>query len=96
METKIYTITDPEKDRDKIVEAAEVMKNGGIVAFPTDTVYAVGASISRVMASPGAEDCLKSNSVQKIIRSPYWLQGIWTFISSSISQLRIISSCRNS
>lgn len=29
METKIYTITDPEKDRDKIVEAAEVMKNGG-------------------------------------------------------------------
>ena len=37
METKIYTITDPEKDRDKIVEAAEVMKNGGIVAFPTDT-----------------------------------------------------------
>ena len=46
METKIYTITDPEKDRDKIVEAAEVMKNGGIVAFPTDTVYAVGASIN--------------------------------------------------
>ena len=85
METKIYTITDPEKDRDKIVEAAEVMKNGGIVAFPTDTVYAVGASIN-----------CESNSVQKIIRSPYWLQGIWTFISSSISQLRIISSCRNS
>ena len=45
-EVIFYTITDPEKDRDKIVEAAEVMKNGGIVAFPTDTVYAVGASIN--------------------------------------------------
>ena len=45
METKIYTITDPEKDRDKIEEAAEIIKNGGIVAFPTDTVYALGASI---------------------------------------------------
>ncbi len=43
METKIYTVTDPEKDRDKITEAAEVLKNGGIVAFPTDTVYALGA-----------------------------------------------------
>lgn len=46
METKIYKITDPEKDRDKIAEAAEVLKNGGLVAFPTDTVYAVGAIIS--------------------------------------------------
>ena len=45
METKIYTITDPDKDRDKIEEAAEIIKNGGIVAFPTDTVYALGASI---------------------------------------------------
>ncbi len=43
METKIYTITDPEKDHDKIAEAAEIMRNGGLVAFPTDTVYAVGA-----------------------------------------------------
>ena len=46
METKIYRITDVEKDRDKILEAAEVLKNGGLVAFPTDTVYAVGACIS--------------------------------------------------
>lgn len=45
METKIYTITDPEKDKDKIAEAAEIIRNGGLVAFPTDTVYAIGASI---------------------------------------------------
>lgn len=46
METKIYTITDPEKDHDKIAEAAEILRNGGLVAFPTDTVYAVGASLN--------------------------------------------------
>ncbi len=34
METKIYTITDPEKDHDKIAEAAEILRNGGLVAFP--------------------------------------------------------------
>ena len=46
METKIYRITDVEKDRDKIKEAAQILMNGGLVAFPTDTVYAVGACIS--------------------------------------------------
>ena len=50
METKIYTITDLEKDHDKIVEAAEIIKNGGLVAFPTDTVYAVGAAMDNEAA----------------------------------------------
>lgn len=45
METKIYTITDLERDHEKIVEAAEILQNGGLVAFPTDTVYALGASV---------------------------------------------------
>ena len=47
METKIYQITDPEKDAEKIEEAAEIIRNGGIVAFPTDTVYALGASLDK-------------------------------------------------
>ena len=50
METKIYTIADLEKDHDKIVEAAEIIKNGGLVAFPTDTVYAVGAAMDNEAA----------------------------------------------
>lgn len=45
METKIYTITDIEKDFEKIQEAGEIIRNGGLVAFPTDTVYAVAASL---------------------------------------------------
>lgn len=43
-ETKIIEI-DPEKpDLKKIKEAAKIIKEGGLVAFPTDTVYGLGAA----------------------------------------------------
>ncbi len=43
MQTKISKINDAVTDLDKISEAAEIIKNGGIVAFPTETVYGLGA-----------------------------------------------------
>lgn len=42
MNTIIYRIS--YKDTDKLKEAADVIKRGGIVAFPTETVYGLGAS----------------------------------------------------
>ena len=42
MNTKVYRIT--EKDTDVLKEAAQVIKNGGLVAFPTETVYGLGAN----------------------------------------------------
>lgn len=42
METEICYID--EEDKDKIIKAAKIIKNGGIVAFPTETVYGLGAS----------------------------------------------------
>ena len=36
---------DLEKDRRVVERAAEVLKNGGLVAFPTETVYGLGADI---------------------------------------------------
>lgn len=42
MKTIINRIEGPQ-DEDKIREAAEYIKNGGIVAFPTETVYGLGA-----------------------------------------------------
>ena len=38
METKFWTTSDED-----LREAAEVIKSGGIVAFPTETVYGLGA-----------------------------------------------------
>lgn len=53
MKTIINRIESPQ-DEDKIREAAEYIKNGGIVAFPTETVYGLGA------------DALNEDAVKKI------------------------------
>lgn len=43
MQTKIFTV-DPENiARESITECAEILRSGGLVAFPTETVYGLGA-----------------------------------------------------
>ena len=55
MKTKIFNIkTINEESRVAIKEAAEILKKGGLVAFPTETVYGLGA------------DALNSKAVEKI------------------------------
>ncbi len=45
METKRVKIEDPEHIRQEdLEEAAAVLRNGGLVAFPTETVYGLGAN----------------------------------------------------
>ena len=44
METKVAIIKDIKKDVKFIEEAAQTIVNGGIVAFPTETVYGLGAN----------------------------------------------------
>ena len=39
MKTKVQFIKDIDKDIKYLEEAAEIIKNGGIGAFPTETVY---------------------------------------------------------
>jgi len=43
METKIIRISNAETDLQAIKDAALIIKNGGLVAFPTETVYGLGA-----------------------------------------------------
>lgn len=57
MLTKIYKITDIEKQSDEIKEAAQLIKNGETVAFPTETVYGLGA------------DALNGEAVKKIFEA---------------------------
>ena len=52
MKTEIITV-DPlhlDQDADKLVYAAEVLKSGGLVAFPTETVYGLGAHALNIKA----------------------------------------------
>lgn len=45
METKMVKINDTADIRDEeLMEAAEILRNGGLVAFPTETVYGLGAN----------------------------------------------------
>ena len=43
METQIFHITNWEQDREAISAAAELIRSGGLVIFPTETVYGLGA-----------------------------------------------------
>lgn len=44
MITDIVKITDPSDDRVCLQRAGEIIRRGGLVAFPTETVYGLGAS----------------------------------------------------
>ncbi|WP_300260289.1 L-threonylcarbamoyladenylate synthase [Clostridium sp.] len=44
MKTKVHFIKDINKDIKHLEEAAEIIKKGGIGAFPTETVYGLGAN----------------------------------------------------
>lgn len=42
METKVVRMTEAQIDREKIREAGDILRDGGLVAFPTETVYGLG------------------------------------------------------
>jgi L-threonylcarbamoyladenylate synthase len=46
MKTAILKISDPEKQSDMIDYAAKLLQEGQVVAFPTETVYGLGAIVS--------------------------------------------------
>ena len=55
MQTIIHTIDPehPEKQIHLIQEAAQILRRGGLVAFPTETVYGLGASALSAQAAAG-------------------------------------------
>lgn len=57
MKTKISIIKGEKEDEIKLKEAAEFIKAGGTVVFPTETVYGLGA------------DALNAEAVEKIFNA---------------------------
>lgn len=43
MKTKLVTLSKLENNEEELLEAAKILKDGGLVAFPTETVYGLGA-----------------------------------------------------
>ena len=44
MYTKLITVTDPLENASELTEAAQILKRGGLVVFPTETVYGLGGN----------------------------------------------------
>lgn len=42
MLTRVVQIEEAERSKDLLYEAGEIIKAGGLVAFPTETVYGLG------------------------------------------------------
>jgi L-threonylcarbamoyladenylate synthase len=57
--TDVFRIQPPAADRDAIRRAANVLRRGGLIAFPTETVYGLGANaldrdaVARIFAAKG-------------------------------------------
>ena len=44
MKAKMVQMTEKQIDMDALREAGEILKRGGLVAFPTETVYGLGGN----------------------------------------------------
>jgi len=59
MNTQIFTITDPVRDAEAVARAGAILREGGLVAFPTETVYGLGGNAldataaARIFAAKG-------------------------------------------
>ncbi|MCX7709420.1 MAG: L-threonylcarbamoyladenylate synthase [Clostridia bacterium] len=53
MKTEIIKLDKDNLDMDKLRHAADILKNGGLVAFPTETVYGLGANALDINAVNG-------------------------------------------
>ncbi len=54
MQTKLIKIDADDPNKEDMREAAEIIRSGGLVAFPTETVYGLGANALDPEASNGS------------------------------------------
>lgn len=66
MKTKVIKIKDKTRPEDgELLEAAEILRSGGLVAFPTETVYGLGAN---ALDEAAAKKIYAAKGVRRIIR----------------------------
>lgn len=51
MKTQVVKITDPQKQSQDVKHAADIIRDGGLVAFPTETVYGLGGDATNPISS---------------------------------------------
>ena len=79
IETKIFKIDPRKPDKLLIAEAARIIQSGGIVAFPTETVYGIGANaldsdaVARIFAAKGRP---RDNPLIVHVAGNSWIEDI--------------------
>ena len=51
METRVVRMTEEQIDMELIREAGKIIRDGGLVAFPTETVYGLGGDALNPLSS---------------------------------------------
>jgi L-threonylcarbamoyladenylate synthase len=90
MSTEIYKIDPSAPDRESLVAAAEAVLRGGVIAFPTDTVYGLGCSLFDVSAVEMIERLKrrdKTLAVISLIPAPAQALGLAAFVSPVAERL---------
>jgi L-threonylcarbamoyladenylate synthase len=87
---ELFRIDAEDPDRDALVAAAEAVLRGGVIAFPTDTVYGLGCSLFDVSAVEMIERLKRRNkalAVISLIPEPAQAWGLAADISSEAERL---------
>ncbi|MGI6091992.1 MAG: L-threonylcarbamoyladenylate synthase, partial [Negativicutes bacterium] len=53
MKTAVFVVDKDNPDKESLAQAAQILAGGGLVAFPTETVYGLGANGLDEKASGG-------------------------------------------
>jgi L-threonylcarbamoyladenylate synthase len=68
LKTEILKIDYKNIDTDKLIYASEILKSGGLVAFPTETVYGLGANaldseaVNNIFKAKGRQEEIEGGS----------------------------------
>ena len=85
-ETKVLKINAENPQKQEIEKAAEILENGGLVAFPTETVYGIAAIITHTGAVNKLRDLKQRPSDKKFAICVYNVNQVEQF-SDNISPL---------
>lgn len=90
MSTEVYRIDSRTPAREAMVAAAEAVLRGGVIAFPTDTVYGLGCSLFDVSAVEMLERLKKRDrtlAVISLIPDPEQALGLASHVSPVAERL---------
>ena len=82
MQTKVIRITEPQAAEEQLKEAAHILRTGGLVVVPTETVYGLGGNglsheaAEKIYAAKGRP----SNNPLIILTLQTFAVPLWVFI----------------